>query len=116
MKLRNKVFKWSILLTITRWVQQLLRVTSFIMLARLLEPNDYGIFTLAHAPIGLLALIAGVGMELVLVSTGTEIGKAAPHGLILTLVVAASWSTIAVVFAPRYAGAPRYDVCFRRLQ
>ncbi|MCI0560760.1 MAG: oligosaccharide flippase family protein, partial [Nitrososphaera sp.] len=115
MKLRNKVFNWGMLFTTARWVQQLLRIASFIILARLLDPSDYGIFTLAYAPIGLLVLIAGVGMEMVLVSTGTEIAKAAPHGLILILVVAASWSTIGVLFAPRYAdalGQPELtDVC-----
>ncbi|CAN5714079.1 lipopolysaccharide biosynthesis protein [soil metagenome] len=115
MELRNKVFKWSVLLTVTRWVQQLVRVASFIILARLLDPQDYGIATLAQAPIGLLALIAGAGMATALVSTRAEIGKAAPHGLILTLCVAAFSSTIAVVFAPQYAhalGQPELtDVC-----
>ena len=115
MELRNKVFKWSVLLTVTRWVQQLVRVASFIILARLLDPQDYGMATLAQAPIGFLALIASAGMAMALVSTRAEIGKAAPHGLILTLCAAAFSSTIAVVFAPHYAhalGHPELtDVC-----
>ncbi len=115
MELRNKVFKGSILLTVTGWVQQLVRVASFIILARLLEPQDYGIATLATAAIGFLALLAGAGMGTALVSTRAESGKAAPHGLILTVCVAAFSGTVAVVFAPQYAdalGQPELtDVC-----
>ncbi|MGH8863695.1 MAG: lipopolysaccharide biosynthesis protein [Burkholderiales bacterium] len=105
MDIRQTVFRSIILLSGARWLQQLLRMASFIILARLLDPLDYGIATLAQVPIGLLSHAATVGMGMVLVSTSAAIERAAPHGVVLTVVGTISLGTFAWVCAPHYANA-----------
>ncbi|MGH8531798.1 MAG: lipopolysaccharide biosynthesis protein [Gammaproteobacteria bacterium] len=115
MILREKVLQSGVFLTMTRWIQQAVRAASYIILARLLDPNDYGIATLAQVPIGLLGVAAAAGMGPVLVSTRAEIEKAAPHGLLLALTGATTLTAVSLVFAPFYAdalGRPELtDVC-----
>lgn len=115
MILRKKVLRSSAFLTVTKWIPQAVRAASYIILARLLDPNDYGIATLAQVPIGLLGIAAAAGMGPVLVSTRAEIEKAAPHGLLLALTVATTLTAVALVFSPFYAdalGRPELtDVC-----
>ncbi len=114
MMLRKNVLQSSVLLTVTKWIRQTVKVASYIILARLLDPNDYGIATLAQVPIGLFAA-AAVGMGSALVSTRAAIDKAAPHGLLLVLTVATTLAAISLVFASFYAdalGQPELtDVC-----
>ena len=105
MILRKEVLQWSVLMTATRWIQQAVRAASYIILARLLDPNDYGIATLAQVPIGLLGIAAAVGMGSALVSTRAEIEKAAPHGLLLVLTVATTMTLASLVLASFYADA-----------
>jgi len=115
MILRTKVLQSSVLLTATRWIQQAVRAASYIILARLLDPNDYGIAMLAQVPIGLLGIAAAVGMGSALVSTRAQIEKAAPHGFLLVLTVATTMTLASVVLASFYAdalGRPELtDVC-----
>lgn len=115
MILRKKVLQSSALLTVAKWIRQAVRAASYIILARLLDPSDYGIATLAQVPIGLLGIAAAAGMGSALVSTRAEIEKAAPHGLLLTLAVATMLTAVSLVLASFYAdalGQPELtDVC-----
>lgn len=58
MGLRKKVFQTSALLTVVRWTRQAIRAASYIILARHLEPADFGIAMSAKLPSGLFGMIA----------------------------------------------------------
>jgi PST family polysaccharide transporter len=95
MALRQKIFRSGIAVTASSLGVQFLSFVTTIILARLLEPSDFGIMRLAAILLASMYLFAGMGMGPALIASRASTVRAAYHagsttavgGLVLTAVV-----------------------------
>jgi len=103
MDLRLASVRSSMVVTASSFIVRLLRIGSTIILARLLDPSDFGLIALAGILLGGLSIFSGLGLSQALIATSENTQIAAFHaflmtaaaGILLTLLMFATAGTYA---------------------
>lgn len=103
MTIRNKTVRSGIAVMASSFTVQLLKAVSMIVLARLLEPVDFGLVSLAAVLIGASYLFSGMGMGSAIIASKEETNKAAYHGMCMTMVSGTLFMLLVIAFAPNIA-------------
>jgi len=97
---------------------QVLGFVSSIILARLLEPTDFGVMRFAAVLVGTMNLFSGMGMGPAVVATSADRDRAAGHAFVLTMLSGSVLTLIVFVFAGPFAALmdrPDLESIFRVL-
>ena len=100
MTIRIKTVRSGIAVMAVSLGVQLLKVVSMVVLARLLEPDDFGLVSLAAVLIGATELFSGMGMGSAVIASKEESSKAAYHGVRITVVTGIVFMFLAIAVAP----------------
>jgi teichuronic acid exporter len=109
MSIRRKTARSGLIVTLSTASVELSRFVSLIVLARLLEPTDFGIVTLATVFVTIGSLLSGLGLEQALIAIKQEPNKVAFHVLVMTLCSGALVALLIIVLAPQFASAFEQD-------
>ena len=101
--LRKKTVQSGLIVTITSIAAKIITIVTTIILARLLEPGDFGIVSLAGLFIGITELFSSFGMRPALLSTRYEIYHASFHAAVLTLASGLILSSIVFLMSEKVA-------------
>ena len=101
--MRNKTFRSGIAVMVASMLLQILMVVKVIILARILDPSDFGLISLTSALMVLSTLVSGMGMGPALIATKQEPSRAAFHALLITTWTSSILTFLILVFAPVYA-------------
>jgi O-antigen/teichoic acid export membrane protein len=110
MKMRQKTFRSGIAVTASSLGVQFVGFISTIILARLLEPSDFGIMRSAAILLGTMNLFAGMGMGAALIATGEDKIRAAYHAALTTFCGGLVLSVLVFASAPVVAGFFEEDI------
>jgi O-antigen/teichoic acid export membrane protein len=103
MTMRKKAFQSGIAVMGSSLTVQLSKTVSTIVLARLLEPSDFGIVSLAAVLIGATELFSGMGMGAALIASKEENNKAAYHGTLITVPTGTLLMVFVMALSPQFA-------------
>jgi teichuronic acid exporter len=103
MKMREKSMRSGAAVMITSLTSHGLRAVSVIVLARLLDPNDFGIVSLAAVLIGATELFSGIGMQSAIIASKEKGEEAAYHGMCVSLLSGTCFTLLLLGLAPQIA-------------
>ncbi|MEO0713178.1 MAG: oligosaccharide flippase family protein [Pseudomonadota bacterium] len=89
------------------WLRALLSIVSLVILARLLEPADYGAFALAYLVVGAAALLAGGPLAEAIIQKDARDGEFEQATFWLTVSVGLTSWVVAALTAPVWASVLR---------
>ena len=115
MSIRLKTFRSGIIVTGSAVAQKFLSIASFIVLARLLEPSDFGLIALANILIGGLNTFSSLGLKQALISTYDDKIEASFHTFVATLamgiVLSVGMFSLADIYASLYDHSSLAEIC-----
>ncbi len=101
--------------TASTLILYLLQALTLILLARILDPKDFGIISLAAALIGICTLFSGLGLNSALIASGEETNRVAFHALLISTTLGVILTTLIWGFSPAYAslfgGSELAEIC-----
>ncbi|WP_447968808.1 lipopolysaccharide biosynthesis protein [Nitrospira sp. M1] len=101
--MRLKAFRSGLAVTASNATLRLFQALSTILLARLLDPQDFGLVSLGGALIGICGLFSGLGMKAALIASTDETNKAAFHAFLITTTVGCLFTALIAGFASEFA-------------
>ena len=113
--MRLKTFRSGLAVTASNAILHLFQALTAILLARLLDPQDFGLVSLVGALIGICGLFSGLGMKAALIASAEETSKVAFHALLITTTIGGLLTALIVSFASEYAwffgGSELTEIC-----
>jgi PST family polysaccharide transporter len=110
MAMRQKTFRSGIAVTVSSLGVQFLGFITTIILARLLDPSDFGIMRLAAILLGSMNLFAGLGMGPALIASREDTVRAAYHSAATTFCGGLLLTALVFALAPTLAGFMEEDI------
>ncbi len=110
MTMRQKTFRSGIAVTVSSLGVQLVGFVSTVILARLLEPTDFGVMRSAAILLGTMNLFAGMGMGPALIASAEDTVRGAYHAIFTTFFGGLVLSILVFVSAPLLAGFFEKDI------
>lgn len=101
--LRTRAAKGTILMTAVQFSARPIRMVALIFLARLLDPQDFGLVALAMILVGATDLFSGLGMGSALIHTRLDPRKVAAYAFLVTLIFSAFLFLVLNTQAPFFA-------------
>jgi len=101
--MRLKTFRSGLAVTASNAILSLFQALTAILLARLLDPQDFGLVSLGVALIGMCGLVSGLGMKAALIASTEETNKVAFHALLITTTIGCLFTALIAGFASEYA-------------
>jgi O-antigen/teichoic acid export membrane protein len=103
MSLRHIAFRSGIIVTGVAFALRIGTLVSTIVIARLLEPEDFGLASLSALLVGTTILFSSMGMESALGATKRDLEQATFHAFILAAISGSILTLLAFVLAPYFA-------------
>ena len=110
MSMRQKIFRSGIAVTASSLGVQLLSFITTVILARLLEPTDFGTMRLAAILLASMYLFAGMGMGQALIASRESTVRAAYHAGTINLIGGVVLTAVVFALAPVLAGFMNEDI------
>ena len=113
--MRLKTFRSGLAVTASNAILNLSQAVTAVVLARLLDPQDFGLVGLGAALIVICGLFSGLGMKAAIIASAEETNKVAFHALLITTTIGCLLTVLIVSFAPEYAlffgGSEITEIC-----